>query len=132
MRVSAGGAEPVYFAAKLPTAIGGAVLVGDYLYGTSQNLMCVEFSTGNVKWEEKSVGAASICCADGLLFLHGENGEVALAEASPEGYREKGRFTPPGRPQRSQAMEKSWAYPVVAGGRLYLRDHDVVWCYAVK
>jgi hypothetical protein len=29
-------------------------------------------------------------------------------------------------------MEKAWAYPVVAGGRLYLRDHDVLWCYAVK
>lgn len=126
-------AEQVYFGAKLPTAIGGAVLVGDYLYGTSaQGLMCVQFNSGEVKWENASIGAASLLYADGHLYLHGENGAVALVEATPEAYREKGRFNPPDRPARSQAMEKSWAYPVLANGRLYLRDHQILWCYDVK
>jgi outer membrane protein assembly factor BamB len=132
VQIKGASAEEVYFSPKLPTAIGGSVLVGDNLYGTSQGLMCVDFATGNVKWEDKSIGAASICYADGMLFLHGENGQVALAEASPDKYREKGRFTPPGAPARSQPMEKAWAYPVVAGGCLYLRDHGALWCYAVK
>jgi hypothetical protein len=61
-----------------------------------------------------------------------ENGEVGLVEPSGDAYREKGRFTPPGRPSRSQPMEKGWAYPVVADGRLYLRDHDQLWCYDVR
>jgi len=122
-----------YFESKLPTAIGGSVKIGDFLYGTTaQALMCVEFATGKVKWEERALGAASLCHADGQLYLHGENGEVALVEASPEGYREKGRFTPSDSPKRSSPMEKAWAYPVVANGRLYIRDHNSLWCYAVK
>ncbi|MGH9362241.1 MAG: PQQ-binding-like beta-propeller repeat protein, partial [Thermoanaerobaculia bacterium] len=124
-------AEQVYFGAKLPTAIGGAVRIGDHLYGTaSQGLICVDFATGQVKWEDRSVGPGSLCFAEGLLYLHGEDGDVALVEATPEAYREKGRFTPPGQPDRGSS--KAWAYPVVANGRLYLRDLDILWCYDIK
>ena len=126
-------AQELYFEAKLPTAIGGSVKVGDYLYGTTaQALLCIEFATGKVKWEDRAIGAASLCAADGKLYLHGENGEVALVDASPEGYREQGRFTPSESPKRSSPMEKAWAYPVVANGRLYLREHGSLWCYTVK
>lgn len=126
-------AEEVYFEAKLPTAIGGAVKVGDFLYGTTaQALMCLGFAAGDVKWENAALGAASICYADGRLYLHGENGDVALVEPSPESYREKGRFTPTDQPKHPNPMEKAWAYPVVANGQLYLRDHGMLWCYDVK
>lgn len=125
--------EELYFEAKLPTAIGGSVLVGPHLYGTTaQALLCVEFATGRVVWEERALGAAALCFADGRLYLHGENGEVALVEPSPEGYRERGRFSPPGRPKRRSPMEKSWAHPVVAHGHMYLRDHGSLWCYDVR
>jgi outer membrane protein assembly factor BamB len=125
-------AEEVYFESKLPTAIGGAVKVGNFLYGTTaQALLCIDFATGAVKWEDRAIGAASICSADGRLYLHGENGAVALVEASPEAYREKGHFTPPDEPKRSNGMEKAWAYPVVANGRLYIRDLNNLWCYDV-
>ena len=126
-------AEQLYFESKLPTAIGGAVKVGDFLYGTTaQAMLCVEFATGQIKWEDRALGAASLCCADGRLYLHGENGDVAVVEPSSEAYRERGRFTPPGQPKRINPMEKAWAYPVVANGRLYLRDHGSLWCYAVR
>jgi outer membrane protein assembly factor BamB len=125
-------AEEAYFNIKLPQAIGGAVKVGDNLFGTGQSLVCLDFKTGNVKWEEKALGAASICLAGGLLYLHGENGAVALVEANAEGYKEKGRFTPPDAPAKSNQMEKAWAYPVVANGKLYLRDKNVLWCYDVR
>lgn len=126
-------AEEVYFSPKLPVAIGGAVLLGQYLYGTGNaGMMCVEFVTGEIKWDNRSLGAASICAADGMLFLHGENGEVALVEANPEKYIEKGRFVPANQPQHSSPMEKSWAYPVVADGRLLIRDHARLWCYDVR
>ena len=51
-----------------------------------------------MKWENECVGAASLLYADGRLYVHGENGEVALVEATPEEYREQGRFTPPDAP----------------------------------
>lgn len=127
------GFEEAYFESKLPTAIGGSVAVGDALYGTTaQALLCFNVATGALHWEERALGAASLCLADGRLYLHGENGEVALVEPSLEGYREKGRFTPPDRPPSSSPMEKSWAYPVVANGRLYLRDLQTVWCYDLR
>jgi outer membrane protein assembly factor BamB len=127
-------ADPVYFDTKLPTSIGGSVLVGDYLYGTNtQGLMCVEFTTGKVKWQEKGVGPGAVCSADGRLYVHGENGDAALVEATPDAYREKGRLTPPDQPkERGKPEPKAWAYPVVANGRLYLRDLGVLWCYDVK
>ena len=93
VKVAGNTADEVYFSSELPNAIGGAVRVGDYLYGTrSQGLVCSEFSTGEIQWSDRSIGAASICFADGNLYLHGENGDVALVEATPEEYREKGRF----------------------------------------
>jgi len=124
-------AEQLYFSPKLPTSIGGAVKVGEYLFGTSAGaLLCLEFKTGNVKWDDRSIGAASLCYADGRLYLHGENGEVALVEATPEAYREKGRFKPANPPDRDSS--KAWAYPVIADGRLYIRDLGTLWCYDVK
>ncbi len=121
-------AEQVYFSKKLPVTIGGVVRIGEFFYGTgSQTLQCVEFKTGNPRWDDKCVGPASVCYADGRLYLHGENGDVALVEATPDSYREKGRFTPPDQPERSNT--KAWAYPVISNGRLYIRDLDRLWCY---
>jgi outer membrane protein assembly factor BamB len=131
-------AEQVYFVRGLPNGIGGAVLVGDYLYGTEdakERLVAVEYTTGKVKWQAESFGIGSVACADGLLYLHGANGDVVLVEASPEGYREKGRFTPPAQPTRKRQgpfPEKSWAYPVIANGRLYIRDVGTLWAYDIK
>jgi outer membrane protein assembly factor BamB len=125
-------AEQVYFGPEYPSAIGGVVKIGDYLYGaTGDALLCTEFTTGQVKWKERALGPASLCYAGGRLYLHGENGDVALVDPSPESYREKSRFTPPDQPQRIDGMEKAWAYPVVADERLYIRDNNVLWCYAV-
>jgi outer membrane protein assembly factor BamB len=83
-------ANEIYFESKLPTAIGGVVKVGNYLYGTTaQALLCLDFETGAIKWQERALGAASICYADDRLYLHGENGEVALVEPNSQGYKER-------------------------------------------
>ncbi len=124
-------ADPVYAEMKLPSSIGGTVKIGDNLYGTgSTGLMCVDFASGKVLWQDRSIGSASILAADHRLYLHGENGDVALVEATPEGYREKGKFTPPNPPDRGSA--KAWTYPVLADGRLYIRDGGSLWCFDVK
>ena len=140
LKADAGGvaAEQVYFERGLPNGIGGAVLVGDYLYGTeiaSGELVAIEFATGKIKWKAESIGRVSIAYADGLLYLHGLNGDFAVAEATPEGYREKGRFTPPAQPKHKQVgqfPEMSFAYPVIANGRLYIRDLGTLWAYDIK
>jgi outer membrane protein assembly factor BamB len=121
---------PAWFAPRAGIAEGGAVLVGAHIYNAADaGLRAIDWATGQVAWQHRSIGPASIAVADGRLYLHGENGDVALVDASPSGYRERGRFTPPGVPERGNA--KAWAHPVVANGRLYLRDGSVLWAYDV-
>lgn len=130
-------AEQVYFIRGLPNGIGGAVLIGDHLYGTevTQQLVAVEFTTGKVKWKSENFGWASVAAADGHLYFHFINGDMALVEASPEAFREKGRFTPPNQPKKKQIgqfPEGAFAYPVIANGRLYIRDLGTLWAYDIK
>ncbi len=130
-------AEQVYFTRGLPNGPGGAVVVGDHIYGAEvgQTLVAAEFATGKVKWQDKSVGYASIAAADGMLYLHATTGEVALVEATPEGYREKGKFTPPAQPVKKKAgtyPEGAYAYPVIANGTLYIRDLGTMWAWDIK
>jgi outer membrane protein assembly factor BamB len=131
-------AEQVYFARGLPNGFGGAVLVGDYLYGTEiagKELVAAEFTTGKVKWKAEGLGMSSVVCADGHLYLHKENGDVVLVEAIPESYREKGRFTPPNPPKKKQVgqlEDGAFAYPAIASGRLYIRDLGTLWAYDIK
>lgn len=138
LKADGGGvaAEQVYFARGLPNSMGGSVLVGNYLYGTAgEGLVAVEFTTGKVKWQAESIGRGSVAYADGLLYLHGENGDVALVEATPDEYREKGRFTPSAPPTRRRLgpyPEKAWTYPVIANGRLYIRDIGTLWAFDIK
>jgi outer membrane protein assembly factor BamB len=121
-------ATEVYFTRRMQNHHGGMVLVGDYLYGfDGSNLTCLNFQTGEVAWADRSVGKGSVVYADGRIYARSERGPVALVEATASGYSEKGRFTPPDR-----SSEAAWAHPVVTGGRLYLRDQDVLHCYDVK
>ena len=122
--------EEIYAANKLPIGLGGVVKVGDYFYGSSsQSVLCVEFKTGKVQWEDRAIGPCSWLVADQRIYIHAESGEVALIEPNPQGYREKGRFSPPNPPTRGK--EKAWAYPAIANGRLYIREQNCLWCYDI-
>lgn len=112
--------EVLYTTKQMKNHHGGMVLLDGYLYGfDEQVLTCLDLRTGKPAWQNRSVGKGSLTCADGRLYLRSEQGPLALALATPEGYQELGRFDPPQRSGRP-----AWAHPVVAGGRLYIRDQD--------
>jgi outer membrane protein assembly factor BamB len=126
-------AEEVYFERDAPNTLGGQILLGKYLYGTNpKGMVAAEFVTGKIQWQAPSVGPGAVQYTEGRLYVHGENGDVALVEATPEAYREKGRFTPSDQPKRVRSREMAWSYPVVANGKLYIRDLGTLWCYDVK
>jgi outer membrane protein assembly factor BamB len=120
-------AEEVYFSKKLACHHGGMIKLGNYIYSAGGGtLLCMEFSTGKIMWQARSAGKGALCLADGMLYLLGEQHEVALAEATPDGYHEHGRFKieSHGRP--------AWAHPVVTGGRFYIRDQQSLTAYDVR
>jgi outer membrane protein assembly factor BamB len=117
----------VYFHGDMKNHHASSVLVGDTLYGFSSRILtALDFLTGEVLWRDRSVGKGSLIYADGHLYLRGEDGDVGLAEATRAGYREKGRFHVGG------SGAPGWSHPVVADGRLYLRDQDTLYCYDVS
>lgn len=127
---AAGGAitaQEIYFTRNMKNHHGGVVLVGDHLYGFDDSILnCLEFATGERVWRDRSVGKGAVTFADGHLYILSENNVVGLVEATPDGYREKGRFSIP-----DQGWP-SWAHPVVSGGRLYIRNQGVLASYDIR
>lgn len=120
-------ASEVYFTREMKNHHGGVVLVDGYLYGYNDSILtCLEFATGKMMWRDRSVGKGSVAFADGHLYLQSENNVVGLAEATPTGYKEKGRFT------IADKGLPSWAHPVISGGRLYVRNQDSIVAYDIK
>jgi outer membrane protein assembly factor BamB len=112
---------------------GGVVLVGDYLYGGhGQNAglpVCIELKTGKIMWRAGQAPggkSAAVAYADGCIYMRYESGLMALVKATPEKYTELGTFT------IATKNGPSWPHPVIHGGKLYLRDNDVLLCYDIK
>lgn len=120
-------AREVYFTREMRNHHSSSILVGDHLYGFSSGILtAMRFDTGEVAWRDRSVGKGSLVYADGHLYCLSENGAVGLVEATPAGYREKGRFRIP------QDSLPTWAHPIIAGGRLYLRDQETIYAFDVR
>jgi outer membrane protein assembly factor BamB len=120
-------AEEVYFNRDMRNHYSTSVLVGDYLYGFSSAILtAMKFQTGEVAWRDRSVGKGSVTYADGHLYCLSEDGVMGLVEATPAAYREKSRF------QIARGNYPTWTPPVIADGRLYLREQDNLYCYNVR
>jgi outer membrane protein assembly factor BamB len=120
-------AQEIYFTRDMQNHHGGVLLVKDHLYGFNNSILtALEFATGRMAWRDRSVGKGSLAYADGHLYILGENNVVALAEATPAGYRERGRF------RIADQGWPTWAHPVVSGGRLYIRNQGVLVSYDIR
>ena len=129
-------ADEVYFTKQMQNHHGGMIRVDGRLYGAHGGnggglLVGLDFQTGKVQWDEregvKRVPKGSVALADGRLYYRTEDGAVLLIEPNPKEYVERGRF-----PQPDRSRLPAWAHPVIANGKLYIRDQDVLFCYDVK
>lgn len=124
---------------------GGVVLVDGRLYGYSDDLgwVCQDFQTGKRIWREErdeakkeageSLGKGAIAYADGRLYCLGEDdGQVVLIEASPDGWKEQGRFTLKPQTKLRKRSGRIWTHPVINDGKLYLRDQDLLFCFDIS
>jgi outer membrane protein assembly factor BamB len=120
--------EEIYANTNLANHHGGVVLIDGHVYGSSGGTFrCVAINSGEEVFKERSVGKGSTLYTGGRFILRSEKGPVALIEATPEGMKEISQFE---QPHRSSA--RAWPHPVVANGKLYLRDQDILLSYVVK
>ena len=130
-------AEEVWFSKNMENHHGGVILHDGALFGANGGngggyLASLDFKTGEVLWNEKDsdkrrVSKGSVAFGDGRIYYRTEEGPVVLIEPSRKEYQERGRFTQPERTDKP-----AWAHPVVANGKLYIRDQDTLFCYDVK
>jgi len=121
-----------YWNRDLNSRHGGVLMVGDFIYGDKDDSgrpWCAEFKTGTVKWSRdrgsKGSGSASMTYADGKLYVRFANGWVSLVDPTSS-FDEVSSFKVP------NGTGDCWAHPVVVGGKLFIREKDMIWCYNVK
>ena len=121
-------AEQLYANTEITNQPGGGVFLDGHIYGSSGGTFrCLNLASGELAYAGRSAGKGATVYADGHLYLRSEAGPIALIEATPTELVEKSRFD---QPDRSE--EKAWPHPVIANGKLYLRDQDVLLCYDVQ
>jgi outer membrane protein assembly factor BamB len=128
-------AEEVWFSKSMENHHGGVILHEGALFGAHGGngggyLACLDFKTGEVLWSERDtrrVAKGSVAFADGRIYYRTEEGPIVLIEPSRKEYLERGRFDQPERTDKP-----AWAHPVIANGKLYIRDQDTLFCYDVK
>jgi outer membrane protein assembly factor BamB len=113
--VSAKPPQKIWENKNMRNHFNSSVLWKGHLYGVDENqLRCLVFESGEVKWTDKITGKGSLMLADGKLIVLGEKGELMVADASPDGFKPSAR---------SQVLGgKCWTAPVLANGRIYCRN----------
>jgi outer membrane protein assembly factor BamB len=125
-------AEEVFFSNKLQNHHGGVILHEGALYGANGGngggfITCLDFKTGDVLWTDRKASKGSVAFADGRIYYRTEDGTLLLIEPNKNEYVEHGRFEQPDRTNLP-----AWSHPVIANGKLYVRDQDVLYCYDIK
>ena len=136
VKLTATGAKDVYDNKIMKNHHGGVIKFGDHLYGYSDGYgwVCQDFKSGELMWnEKKALGKGAIAYADGRFYCLGEgDGRVILIEATPKGWSPKGEFTISPQTKQRNPKGKVWTHPVIANGKMYLRDQELIFCYDVK
>ncbi len=122
-------ADEVYFTTRMQNHHGGMIVHDGCLYGANGGnsggfLACLDVKTGDVLWRDREAPKGSLAMANGQLYLYTEDGTMILIEPNREKLVERGRFDHPGR-----SDSPAWTHPVIANGRLYVRDQDLLLCY---
>jgi hypothetical protein len=108
--------------------IGTSVYHEGYLYGFDDSIVkCMNFRTGALErgWGERGYDKGSLALANNHLVIYGANGKLTLAEANPKEFVEKASF-------QFSSQTSCWSAPVIANGRLYVRDRERLVCFDVK
>ena len=129
--------ETVYANRNMSNQHGGVVLMNGHIYGysdTPPSWVCQNLETGEIVWSDRQsgVGKGTVLAVNDRLILLTERGTVAVVSATPDGWKEFGRMEFPERSKVPSQDNATWTHVVVSHGKLYLRDHDLLFCYDLK
>jgi outer membrane protein assembly factor BamB len=115
-------AELVWKSIRLKSKFANPILLDGFVYGLDDGaLVCLDPRDGQWRWKATRYGHGQMLLVAGRLLIMAENGEVALAEPSPERFRELTRF---------RALEsRTWNPPALAGELLLVRNDLEAACY---
>ena len=129
--------KPEWTAKEISNNHGGFVVSGERVIGfhakrawTAQNL-----SDGKIIWSGRrnALGSGNCILVDGKVIAFAEDsGEVALIEANGPAYKEMGKFTLPKESAIRKSGGRRWTHPVVADGKMYLRDQELLFCFELR
>jgi hypothetical protein len=94
------------------------------IYCTSDpgKLVCLDPATGTPRWTKQGFEKGGLMSVDGtLIVMDGRTGDVVMVKLNAEKYEELGRFKPLGG--------QSWTAPIVANGKLIIRNKTTLACY---
>jgi len=115
----------------IDTVTGCGVLVDNTLFAAGYRevkwWLAIDWRTGETKYEFKDLTTGAAIYADGRLYVLDEQGTAALLKPESSNLRIISRFR-----LTAERIHDAWAHPVLHDGRLYLRYHDMLWCYDVK
>jgi hypothetical protein len=138
-KIGAGGkGEKVYTKNKLVANHHGGVIEHEgHIFGHSDSAgwVCFDFVKGGEEpvWKDRGVGKGSITYCDGYFYCYSESkGELAKVKASTSKYEEVAKITIPKTSKTRPGQGKVWPHPVIANGKLILRDFDLLFVYDVS
>lgn len=126
--------EKLYVGNNLTNHHGNVVHFDGHVYGSGagRGFGCQKLETGEILWTERKIATGSATFADGKLYCYAEgDGTVTLVDADPKEAKIRGRFTIPEQSKSKKPSGKIWTPPVVAGGKLFLRDQELVFVFDV-
>jgi len=131
LRLTDGGrkVEQVWESKEFDSKTGGAVKIGDYVYGSGDNnkyWFCLDWKTGEQKYKDNSIAVGAVIAAGGMLYCYSDRGEMALVRATPE------KFDMVSKYPITLGTEQHWAHPAIHNGVLYVRHGDTLMAYKVK
>jgi len=115
-------ARKIWENSSMKNKFNSSVLYEGYIYGLDEGILtCVDVKTGERKWKGGRYGYGQIILASGHLVVITDTGELVLVKPAPGQFTEVAKFS---------AIEgKTWNYPVIADGRLLVRNQTQMACF---
>jgi len=130
LRLTKGGrAVEKVWSHELDSKMGGAVKLGNYVYGSGEKnryWYCIDWTTGETKYKANKIGVGDIIAADGMLYCYSDKGEMALVKAGATAFDVVSQF------KITMGTDQHWAHPVIHKGVLYVRHGNTLMAYKIS